>query len=138
MGKYNIQDLFIGQYFEKNFVVTEDMGKMYAEISQDYNPIHLNTEIAKASRFGQKLVHGMLVGSFISGVIGNEFPGAGSIYMHQKLVFKCPVYYSTNITIRIEIDGINLEKKHVLLKTQCYDSNRKLLVDGNAKILLED
>lgn len=138
MKKYSLQDLFIGQFYEKKFIISEDMGVLFADISQDHNPIHLDSEFAKASRFGEKIVHGMLIGSFISGIIGNEFPGAGSIYISQELMFKRPIYYGTSIAIRVEVMEINLTKKHVLLITQCYDMDRGLLVDGKAKILLEE
>lgn len=133
----SIQDLHIGQYYEKNFVVTEEQGNEFAKISQDYNPIHLDEEAASKSRFGRKIVHGMLVGSYFSGIIGNIFPGAGSVYISQEILFRRPLYYNSEIMIRIEITGIDRERKHVLLKTQCYDRNQKIAVDGNAKILFE-
>ena len=65
MEKYNVHNLYNGQFYEKEFMVTENMGELYAQISQDYNPIHLDAEYAKTSRFGQTIVHGMVMGSFI-------------------------------------------------------------------------
>lgn len=132
-----ISGLYVGQYYEKDFIISEDIGRQFANISQDFNPIHLDSEIASNTRFGKKIVHGMLIGSYFSGIIGNKFPGAGSVYISQEIIFKRPVYYNTEITIRVEVAGINSEKKHVLLKTQCYDTGSNILVDGNAKILLE-
>lgn len=137
MGKNSIENLQVGQLYVKNFVVSEKMGEEFAKISQDYNPIHLNGDAAAQTRFGRKIVHGMLIGSYFSGIIGNEFPGAGSVYISQEIIFKSPVYYDTDIEIKIEVTEINLIKKHVTLKTQCYNQDGKLLVDGNAKILLE-
>lgn len=134
----SIQDLHIGQHYEKKYVFTEEQGRKFAQISQDYNPIHLEEEVAVKSRFGQKIVHGMLIGSYFSGIIGNDFPGAGSIYISQKIFFRHPVYYNTNIKIRVEVIDIDREKKRVLLKTQCVDINNVLLVDGEAKILFEN
>lgn len=134
--KYTILDLFEGQYYEKNFVITADMGRAFAEISQDYNPIHLDEKAAAESRFGQRIVHGMLIGSYFSGIIGNQFPGPGSVYISQDISFKAPVYYDTEVTIRVEVMSVNPEKKHVLLKTTCT-CGEKLLVDGQARILFE-
>lgn len=134
----SIQDLHIGQYYEKKYVFTEEQGREFAQISQDYNPIHLEEEAASKSRFGRKIVHGMLIGSYFSGIIGNDFPGIGSIYISQKIFFRHPVYYNTNIKIRVEVVDIDREKKRVLLKTQCVDINNALLVDGEAKILFEN
>lgn len=137
MDKYRIDELFVGQYCEKEFLINEEMGVEFAKISQDFNPIHLDYEEAKKSRFGKKIVHGMLIGSYFSGMIGNVFPGAGSIYLGQNILFKHPVYYDMRIRIRVEIQSIDRVKKHILLKTQCYDWTDKLLVDGEAKILFE-
>lgn len=137
MEEKKINKLSVGQFYEKEFIVSENVGEAYAKISQDYNPIHLDSETAQRTRFKKKIVHGMLIGSYISGVIGNEFPGAGSVYISQEIIFKRPVYYNTKIIIRVEVAGIDSEKGHVLLKTQCYDMDNKTLVDGNAKILLE-
>ena len=132
-----IEDLHIGQFYEKNVVVTEEMGADFAKISEDYNPIHLDKEAASKSRFGKKIVHGMLIGSYFSGIIGNKFPGAGSVYISQEIFFKRPVYYDSECIIRVEISDINLERKRVGLKTQCFDKEKNMLVDGNAKILFE-
>lgn len=137
MERYSLDDLYVGQFYEEDFVVSEDIGNAFAKISKDFNPIHLDAEIAAQSRFGRKIVHGMLIGSFFSGIIGNKFPGAGSVYMNQDILFRRPVYYDTDITIRVEITEIDKEKKRVVLKTQCFGSDDELLVDGNAKILFE-
>lgn len=134
--QFIFDDLYIGQYFEKSLKVTEELGSKFADISYDYNPIHLDDDFANKSRFGEKIVHGMLIGSYFSGIIGNEFPGRGSIYINQELIFKRPVHYDTLITLKIEIIDINVEKHHVMLSTQCRD-NDNLLVDGKAKVLFQ-
>ena len=88
MSKHKkIEELYVGQTYLKKFHVKEEMGQKFAELSGDFNPIHLDGEFAKDSRFNGKIAHGMLVASFISGVIGNDFPGQGSIYMKQELKF---------------------------------------------------
>lgn len=138
MRKYNIDDLYVNQYYEKNFCVTEEVGAQFAEISKDFNPIHLDEETAGKSRFGRKIVHGMLIGSYFSGIIGSEFPGTGSIYISQSFRFKRPVYYNENITIRVEVAAVDRVKTRVTLKTQCIDSQGEILVDGVAEILFEN
>lgn len=137
MERNHVDDFYTGQYYEKQFAVSEEMGMRFAEISGDYNPIHLDGREAAGSRFGRKIVHGMLIGSYFSGMIGNEFPGAGSVYIRQEMLFRRPVYYDMECTIRIEVCEIDREKHHVSLKTQRYDSDRTLLVDGSATILLD-
>lgn len=137
MKKKSVEELSVGDYYEKKFIISEEMGRDFAKISQDYNPIHLDIEEASRSRFGKKIVHGMLIGSYFSGIIGNQFPGAGSVYISQEILFKRPVYYDTEILIRVEIIDVVREKKHVLLRTTCFNLEQELLVDGKAKILFE-
>ncbi len=132
-----IEGLYVGQFYEKNVKVSEETGVEFARISEDYNPIHLDKEVALKSRFGKKIVHGMLIGSYFSGIIGNKFPGAGSVYISQEIFFKRPVYYDSEVVIRVEVSDIDLKRKRVGLKTQCFDENKNMLVDGNAKILFE-
>lgn len=138
MAEHKFEELKIGQFYEEEKIVSEEDGKTFAEISDDFNPIHLDSEYAEATRFNQKIVHGMLVGSFISGIIGNKFPGAGSVYMGQEFFFKRPVYYNTKIIIRVEVVELDQEKNRVYLRTSCRDEAGEILVDGKAKVLFEN
>lgn len=138
MAKNKIEDLQVGQFYEKEVIVTEEIGREFANISKDFNPIHLNEEIASQSRFGRKIVHGMLFGGYISGIIGNEFPGEGSVYLNQELSFRKPVYYGVKVTVRVEIEGIDMMKKRLTLKTVCSDEEGNLLINGKALIMLEN
>lgn len=138
MEKYSISELYVGQYYETEISVKEEMGVIFAEISKDHNPIHLDSKAAEKSRFGRKIVHGMLIGSYFSGIIGNEFPGPGSIYVSQKIFFRRPVYYDVNVKIKVEITGVNKEKRRVILRTQCINEEKKILVDGEAEIMLDN
>jgi len=136
MERYSFKDFFVGQVYEKKLTVSKEDGKKFADISHDHNPIHLDEEFAKESRFGKNIVHGMLIGSYFSGIIGNEFPGAGSVYISQDIFFRRPVFYDMEVTLRIEVIEINNEKHHLKLATQCFGGD-ELLVDGKAKILFE-
>ncbi|MDE6759411.1 MAG: MaoC family dehydratase [Lachnospiraceae bacterium] len=138
MAINKIEDLKVGQYYEKEFIVTEDIGAEFARISKDFNPIHLDECIARKSRFNQKIVHGMLLGSYISGIIGNEFPGEGSVYLNQEFSFRRPVYYNVPIIVKVEIIEIDLAKKHIMLETVCMNGEKDILIKGKALILLEN
>lgn len=128
----------IGDKFTKEFVIKLDDGIRFAEISGDNNPIHLDEQVAKNTRFGKRIVHGMLIGSYFSSIIGNDFPGNGSIYMEQDLKFLSPIYYDEMISLEVEIVDIIIEKKRIILSTKCLDSNQRLLVDGKAMVFKED
>ena len=117
----------------KRMVTTDDVLN-YALVSGDRNPIHLDDTYASNSRFGSKIAHGMLIGSYISKSIALDMPGSGSIYLKQTLDFKLPVYHNSEIEIEIEVIDIKEEKQIVYLATRCF-AKGKLAVDGSAIVM---
>lgn len=113
---------------------TEEGVALYATLSTDTNPIHLDAEYAATTQFKQRLVHGMLVGGLFSSLIGTHLPGNGSIYMGQNLNFKSPVFFDMEIIARVEITAIHATKPIITLKTTCVDSSGILLIDGEATV----
>lgn len=111
--------------------------EQFAEVSGDCNPLHINKEVAEASRFKGRICHGMLVGSYISAVIANQLPGPGSIYLEQSLKFVAPVYWNDTVHIRVEVIDIKKEKIVTLL-TSVHNQDGKEVATGNAVILYED
>lgn len=134
MKSLSMKDLFVGQKAEREFLVTEETGAAFAEVSQDKNPIHLDAEYAQKTRFGEKIAHGMLMGSYISGIIGMELPGEGTIYMKQELTFLRPVYYGDKIRVEITVSELQTEKKRAVLSTNCYNQNGEQVVAGKALV----
>lgn len=112
--------------------------KAFALLTGDFNPIHLDAEYAKKTFFGQPIVHGMLVSSLFSALIANELPGEGSIYLHQDLDFKAPVYIGMPVTSRVTIQSIKENKPIYELVTTCYDEHGKVLIEGSATILKKE
>ena len=106
----------------------------FAEISTDKNPLHLDKDYGKNSIFGQRIVHGMLVASLFSGLMGMKLPGEGSIYLGQNLVFKAPVAIDEQVTASVEIIKIREDKPIVTLRTLCVNSEGKVLIEGEAVI----
>src|SRR5690625_6617701 len=92
----------------KRFKVTEKDVQDFANCSKDRNPIHLDKEYAESSIFKRRIAHGMLLGSYISSVLGNDFPGIGTIYVSQSLNFKQPVFFVDIISVIIEVNCINV------------------------------
>lgn len=136
MAGYSVKNLKIGQGVEKEFFIDEELGKRFAEISGDFNPVHLEEAYAKKTRFGGKIVHGMLLGSFISGILGNEFPGEGTIYLKQDFCFLKPVRYGDRIKICVIVNSIDEEKSRVELQTDCYNQNEEKVLLGKALVML--
>lgn len=111
---------------------TEEDVRQYAELSTDKNPVHLDAEFAATTQFGQRIVHGMLVGSLFSALLGQHLPGDGSIYMGQNLKFKAPVFLDMEVIATVEVTAIREGKPIVSLSTVCTDTDGKVLVTGDA------
>ncbi len=119
---------------ERTFSLEEVVA--YASITGDDNPLHIDEEYAKGSRFGGNIVHGMFVMGVISKILGTQLPGNGTIYLGQDVRFKGPVYVNKKVFIEVEITGIE-DDRYIYLSTNVFDEGRKCLVKGNAKVLYE-
>jgi len=113
--------------------ITPKLVSEFAKLSGDSNPIHLDSEYAKTTVFKKPIAHGMLLGSFFSTLIAQDYPGAGSVYLSQELNFLAPCFVGDTINVRVGL--ITQENFKYLLSTQIYNSNNDLIVDGKALIL---
>lgn len=130
-----IDGMYIGQEYSKTFCVTEEKGHMFAEVSQDYNLLHLDEEYARGTMFHGRIAHGMLVASFISGVLGNDFPGVGTVYMGQELQFIRPVRYGDEILVTVRVIEMDNETGKMKLYTECRNQMGKNVIEGYAYIM---
>lgn len=117
--------------------VTKEMVDRFAEISEDFNPVHVDPEYGKTCIFGDNIAHGMICAGLISAVLGNKLPGLGSIYISQELRFKAPVYFNDVVTAWVEIIGLEEEKHKIKLQTWCENQDGKVVVEGIAQIFLK-
>lgn len=134
----NFEELYVGQEYAKVFSVTEEKGRGFAEVSEDYNLLHFDEEFAKNTMFKGRIAHGMLVASFISGVLGNDFPGYGTIYLGQELQFVRPVRYGDEITVIIKVLEIDKETRKIKLSTICKNQFEKNVIEGYAQIMKKE
>ncbi len=107
---------------------------LYAGITGDFNPAHVNEEFARTTSFGRRIAHGMLLGGLISNVLGNQLPGNGSIYISQTLAFLSPVYIGDTITVKVEVIEKRDEKRRIVCRTSCNNQKGTLVADGEAVI----
>lgn len=128
---------YIGQEITEEKVFFKEDIEKFAEISGDKNPLHVNEEYAKKSRFGGIIVHGVLVMGLISKMIGTRLPGEGSVYMEQNVQFRKPVYVGEKIIAKVKIIDMDVNRKIISLKTDVFDEAGHCVIRGNAKILLE-
>ncbi len=115
--------------------ISESDINMFADISGDYNPVHIDQEAAERSIFGKRIAHGMLVGSLISNAIGMKLPGPGTIYMEQDMKFLKPVYIGDTVTVEVEVAEIISVKKSILkLLTIVTNQQSEVVIDGFAVV----
>ncbi len=135
--KNYFKDISLGQTAEYEKQVTDEDVRKFADISGDYNPIHLDDEFAKDSMFGARIAHGILTASHISAVIGYIFPGPGWIYLGQSLQFRAPVKIGDTVHTAVEVTDTVAEKNIVELSTVCKVGDTVVL-KGTATIKSPD
>ena len=131
---YNIEQLEIGQNAEFSKTISESDVYLFAGVTGDMNPAHINAEYSKDSVFNQRVVHGMLSASLISTVLGTELPGRGTIYLQQEVKFVAPVHFGDTITATVEVLEKNI-KKNRKLRTVCTNQEGQVVVDGEAIVI---
>jgi 3-hydroxybutyryl-CoA dehydratase len=131
MGKFAV-----GQKASFSRTITETDLVQFAGLSGDFNPIHVDSEYAKQTRFGQRIAHGILTTSLLSRLLGMHLPGKGSVYLGQTLRFLKPVFIGDTITAQAEVIDYNAEKNIMKLKTECFKQDGTLVLEGEATMLV--
>jgi len=129
-----MEQIALGDTAEFTKTVTETDVYLYAGITGDFNPAHINAAYAAQTFFKTRIAHGMLTGGFISTVVGTLLPGPGTIYVRQELNFLAPVRIGDTITARAEVLERFVEKNRLRLRTTCTNQDGTLVVDGQATV----
>jgi len=122
------------QTYEKFFKFTQEDVELFARVTGDTNPIHLDVEYAKNTIFKKPIMHGFLSASIFSRIFGTEFPGIGTIYLSQNLKFMKPMFSETEYKATVFVKHIDSEKNLVTLETKVIDETGKITLDGEALI----
>ncbi len=122
--------------FEKE--MTDELIRQFADISGDHNPLHLDEDFAKDTRFGKRIAHGMLTSSFISAVLGYKLSVRKIVYLGQTLKFKHPTFIGDVVTAKATVRSIREDKPIVKIETNCENQDGVLLIEGEATIMLLD
>lgn len=130
------EDLQVGQSAELSKTVTEADIVLFAGVTGDFNPVHIDEEAARASPFAGRIAHGMLSGGLISAVLGTRLPGPGSIYISQTLRFIRPVHIGDTVTARVEITELLPDTRRLRLATTCANQRGERVVTGEAEVKL--
>lgn len=106
----------------------------FAGLSEDFNPLHLDPAFAASTVFERPIVHGMLLASLFSGLLGQKLPGEGSVYLGQSLSFKQPVFVGDEVTAEVEIIALRDDKPIVTLATRILTQSGAIAVTGEAVV----
>jgi len=132
---YTIENMKVGQkaQFQKTF--TDADITIFAGLSGDMNPVHINEVKAKESIFGQRIVHGSLTASLTSTVLGMKLPAEGSIFLSQESKFTAPVYVGDTIKATVEVIELDANKNIATFNTCSVNQNGKVVLKGQAKVM---
>ena len=133
IGK-TINEIKEGDAAEFSKTISEADVYMFAGVTGDLNPAHINESYAQKTFFKTRIAHGMLLAGFISAVIGTRLPGPGTIYIRQQLNFLVPARMGDTITARVQVSQVLAKKKRVVLKTTCVNQEGTLVLDGEALV----
>ena len=134
MAGYFLEDLKLGQSAERAHVVTEADITAFAEVSGDFNPVHMDEAFAATTLFKGRIAHGMLSAAWLSALIAGDLPGPGTVYMSQSLRFRRPVRIGDEVVSRVEVTAIDTEKARVTLVTVCRVAGKDVL-EGEALVM---
>ena len=132
---HRFEDLELGMSASVSRTVSEADILMFAGVSGDTNPVHLDQEFAASTMFGGRIAHGMLSAGLISAVFGTRLPGPGSIYLSQTLKFKAPVKIGDTVVARVTVKELKTEKRRAVFSTVCSVGSTVVL-DGEAELLI--
>jgi 3-hydroxybutyryl-CoA dehydratase len=130
-----ILELEVGDFEEITKILEEKDVVLFSEVSGDNNPVHLDEAYASTTRFKHRIVHGHLVASLFSALLGTKLPGQGSIYLGQSIKYLKPVYLNDSIRAVVKVVECDKEKNRVKLETNAYNQNNEMVITGMAEIM---
>lgn len=125
-----------GDKASRTQTISDEMIRAFADLTGDTNPVHLDNAYASTTRFGRRIAHGMIGAGLISATLANDLPGPGTVYLSQTLQFKAPVYPGDTITATVEVKSTRPDKPIVTLSTICTNQENKVVLEGEAVVLV--
>lgn len=135
MNALALEDIKPGMSAELVRQFTDEDVRLFAQVTGDDNPAHLDDEYAEGSMFKRRIAHGMLSAGLFSALLGTRLPGQGSIYVSQRLKFKRPVYIDSVVTARVTVVGVDDARRRVTLETVALVDGQTV-VEGEAEMLV--
>lgn len=132
-----IEDINVGMSMSYSRTINDRDIRLFAELSGDNNPVHLDEKYAESSRFKKRIAHGLMSAGFFSALFGTKIPGVGCVYVAQSLKFKRPVYIDDNVTATVTVTSLDLKNRRVFFDTVCTVKS-KIVISGEAEIYIPD
>ena len=136
LNELSYDDISIGQQESFMIKITESMVEKFSNLSGDLNPLHMDNEFAESSSFNKRIVHGMLLASFFSQLIGMKLPGKNALYFSQTLNFRSPCYIDDEIEVVGEVTEKSDSTQIITVSTSIFNKSKTCLIDGIAKIII--
>lgn len=125
-----------GEKASRTTPITDEMIRLFAGLTGDTNPIHLDDAFAAGTRFGRRIAHGMIAAGLISATLAKDLPGPGTVYLSQTLQFRAPVYPGDTLTTTVEVKSVRPDKPIVTLGTICRNQDEVVVLEGEAVVLV--
>jgi acyl dehydratase len=135
LSNYTYDEITIGQKASYTKEIQEKDIQLFAAVSGDVNPVHLDAEFAAGTPFKERIAHGMLTGAIISAALALELPGPGTIYLGQTLRFRLPVKIGDTVTVQLEVTDKRDDKKFVTLDCKAVNQAGKTVASGIAEVM---
>jgi len=132
---FAITELEVGQTAEIVRVADDEAVRKFAEVSGDFNPLHMDEEYAKKSPFRGRIVHGALVASFVSNVLGNHLPGPGAVFAGMTIRFERPVRIGDSVTTRATVTEVDVKARRVKLACVC-EVDGVVCMEADAEVIV--
>lgn len=136
VSSMTFESIKLGQTVQFEIKIDEITLNDFAKLSGDYNPLHMNDDYAKSTKFGKRVCHGMLLASYLSRLVGMYLPGKNALYFSQTLNFRLPCFIGDQIVIKGDVIEKHETTKIITLKTTIENQTGKCLIDGLAKVLV--
>jgi 3-hydroxybutyryl-CoA dehydratase len=127
---HTIHDLAIGDSAEFRKTISESDVYLFAGITGDLNPVHVDAEFAKTSVFGARVAHGPLTFSLCAGLLGTELPGVGTIAVSNQVTYEAPVYFGDTVAVRIEVAELDAERNNATFHVTWHNQDGKRVAVG--------
>jgi len=138
LSELNFDQIDIGYSKEFKITITKSMVDEFAKISGDFNPLHTDEKYAESTKFGKRLVHGMLLASFLSQMVGMYLPGKNALYSSQTLEFHNPCFVGNEISVISKVIDKSQSTKIIKIESKISNEENKLLLYGMGRIVVRD